>query len=231
MRQPIFIGLRPDKDPKACVREVPQATEKLKEEAVAEAVEAEEKPKTSRSRTARDKVVEPSAGPALTHPDKVLWPADGFTKRDLAEYYRAVAPVLLPHLKDRPLILKRYPNMVHAIEVWNEVNLDREWTTAPQKLDPARYVTLLTVAHDAIKAADPLRQRLAFRTRQGGQDKIAMCREGRQIAGRERLTESLSGDAQRVRRASRNAGDPEGEPTGTECRRRLAKHPPPMVGG
>jgi hypothetical protein len=52
-------------------------------------------------------------------------------------------------------ILKRYPGMVHAIEVWNEINLDREWTTQPQSLDPKRYVTLLQVAHDAIKAADP----------------------------------------------------------------------------
>jgi hypothetical protein len=52
-------------------------------------------------------------------------------------------------------ILKRYPGMVHAIEVWNEINLDREWTTNPQKLDPARYVTLLKTAGDAIKAADP----------------------------------------------------------------------------
>jgi len=52
-------------------------------------------------------------------------------------------------------ILKRYPGMVHAIEVWNEINLDREWATAPQRLDPARYVTLLKTARDTIKAIDP----------------------------------------------------------------------------
>ncbi|MEP7288538.1 MAG: beta-galactosidase [Chloroflexota bacterium] len=52
-------------------------------------------------------------------------------------------------------ILQRYPGMINAIEVWNEVNLDREWSTAPQQLDPARYVSLLKAAHDAIKAADP----------------------------------------------------------------------------
>jgi hypothetical protein len=52
-------------------------------------------------------------------------------------------------------VLKKYPGMIHAVEVWNEVNLDREWSTAPQKLDPARYVTLLQTAHDAIKAVDP----------------------------------------------------------------------------
>ncbi len=52
-------------------------------------------------------------------------------------------------------LLKRYPGMIHAIEVWNEINLDREWTTAPQQLDPNRYVKLLQTAHDAIKAVDP----------------------------------------------------------------------------
>jgi hypothetical protein len=52
-------------------------------------------------------------------------------------------------------VLKRYPGMIQAIEVWNEINLDREWATAPQQLDPKRYVTLLQMAHDTIKAIDP----------------------------------------------------------------------------
>lgn len=48
--------------------------------------------------------------PAVTHPDKVLWPAEGITKGDLIAYYRAVAPSLLPHLHDRPLVMRPYPN-------------------------------------------------------------------------------------------------------------------------
>jgi bifunctional non-homologous end joining protein LigD len=48
----------------------------------------------------------------LTNADKVLYPAVGFTKADLVQYYAAVAPALLPHLHDRPLTLKRYPNGV-----------------------------------------------------------------------------------------------------------------------
>src|SRR5258708_1207323 len=52
-------------------------------------------------------------------------------------------------------VIKRYPGKINAIEVWNEVNLDREWSTAPQAIDAKRYVTLLTAAHDAIKALDP----------------------------------------------------------------------------
>ena len=46
----------------------------------------------------------------LTNPDKVLYPRAGFTKRQVVDYYVAVAPYLLPHLKDRPVTLKRYPD-------------------------------------------------------------------------------------------------------------------------
>ncbi len=50
----------------------------------------------------------------LTNPDKVLYPKTGFTKAQLIDYYAAIAPVLLPHLHDRPLTLKRYPNGVEG---------------------------------------------------------------------------------------------------------------------
>ncbi len=50
----------------------------------------------------------------LTNADKVLYPATGFTKADLVAYYAGVASALLPHLHDRPLTLKRYPNGVNA---------------------------------------------------------------------------------------------------------------------
>jgi bifunctional non-homologous end joining protein LigD len=46
--------------------------------------------------------------------DKVLYPSTGFTKGDVIHYYTEIATLLLPHLKDRPLTLKRYPNGVDA---------------------------------------------------------------------------------------------------------------------
>jgi bifunctional non-homologous end joining protein LigD len=46
--------------------------------------------------------------------DKIFYPAAGFTKGDVIDYYRAVAPVLLPHLEGRPITLKRYPNGVEG---------------------------------------------------------------------------------------------------------------------
>ncbi len=45
----------------------------------------------------------------ITHPDRMLFPDDGITKADLVDYYAAVAEVMVPHLKGRPLTLWRYP--------------------------------------------------------------------------------------------------------------------------
>ena len=45
----------------------------------------------------------------LTSPERVLFPDEGITKQDLFEYYGAIAPVLVPHLRDRPFTMKRNP--------------------------------------------------------------------------------------------------------------------------
>jgi bifunctional non-homologous end joining protein LigD len=50
----------------------------------------------------------------LSNLAKVLYPDDGFTKGEVIDYYTRIAPVLLPHLADRPLTVKRYPNGVAA---------------------------------------------------------------------------------------------------------------------
>jgi bifunctional non-homologous end joining protein LigD len=49
---------------------------------------------------------------SLSNLDKPMYPSVGFTKGQLIDYYTRVAPALLPHLRDRPLTLKRYPNGV-----------------------------------------------------------------------------------------------------------------------
>ena len=51
-------------------------------------------------------------------------------------------------------LLNRYPGQIHAIEVWNEMNLDREWQTA-NGVNPEDYVRFLQIAHDKIKTIDP----------------------------------------------------------------------------
>ncbi len=50
----------------------------------------------------------------LTNLDKVFFPGAGLTKRDLLQYYADVATVLLPHLRDRAMVMKRYPNGIRG---------------------------------------------------------------------------------------------------------------------
>jgi len=51
---------------------------------------------------------------SLSNLEKILYPKAGFTKGQVIDYYTRIAPVVLPHLRDRPLTLKRYPNGVEA---------------------------------------------------------------------------------------------------------------------
>ena len=105
LRHPSFLGLRDDKAPEDCRREDPPETPAgAPAERPAEAPAATTAP---RRRPALPK-------PALTNPDKVFWPEDGYTKSDLIDYYTAIAPLLLPYLRDRPLVLTRFPDGIHG---------------------------------------------------------------------------------------------------------------------
>ena len=93
LRAPVYLGLRNDKDPVQVVRED------------AELVAAAEKEATRQidGRTLK-----------FTNLKKVFYPDEGYTKRDVLNYYDAIAGLILPHLKDRPLSLKRYPNGIQS---------------------------------------------------------------------------------------------------------------------
>ena len=56
----------------------------------------------------------------ITHPDKILFPEDGITKGDLAAYYETMAPVILPHLRGRPLTMERYPGGIGEKGFWQK---------------------------------------------------------------------------------------------------------------
>ena len=60
-------------------------------------------------KTARGVSVVERAGVVITHPEKVLFPEDGITKGDLATYYEAIAPVMVPHMRGRPVTMERFP--------------------------------------------------------------------------------------------------------------------------
>ncbi len=77
LRQASFKGLRADKAPREITDERSEPSRKAKAETV--------------------------CGVGITHPEKIMFPAEGWTKRELAEYYSAVAPRMLPYVKDRLL--------------------------------------------------------------------------------------------------------------------------------
>jgi bifunctional non-homologous end joining protein LigD len=56
----------------------------------------------------------------ITHPEKILFPDDGITKGDLAAYYEAIAPVMLPHLRGRPVTMERYPAGIGRQGFWQK---------------------------------------------------------------------------------------------------------------
>jgi len=88
IRHPAFLGLREDKRPEECRRETP-----------VEPFPPAPPPEEAGRLEVR-----------ITNPTKVFWPKEGYTKADLVAYYEAVAPRLLPYLRDRPLVLTRYPD-------------------------------------------------------------------------------------------------------------------------
>jgi bifunctional non-homologous end joining protein LigD len=104
LRQPRYLGMRQDRDPKTVVREEPAHTE----EVVA-------KPSRARKPRAAGKAVKASAasdasqvrGQRLTHPERVLFPHDGITKLQLAEYFAAIGEAAMPHYQNRPLSVLR----------------------------------------------------------------------------------------------------------------------------
>ena len=88
LRQPRYLGLRQDRDPKTVVREEPAHTEDVVKET--QAASARSSARRSRASRARDDEVAAVARQRLTHPDRVLFPHDGITKLQLAEYFAAV---------------------------------------------------------------------------------------------------------------------------------------------
>jgi bifunctional non-homologous end joining protein LigD len=93
LRHPVFLRLRVDKAPEECPRPGAAPVDPAG-------------PTGVRS--------PPRGEPRFSNLDKVFWPGEGFTKGDLLDYYRAAAPWMLPYLRDRPLVLDRYPDGIEG---------------------------------------------------------------------------------------------------------------------
>jgi bifunctional non-homologous end joining protein LigD len=101
IRHPTFLGLRSDKRPEDCRREAPLSAPQ--DNALTETM-LPPAPATPAAGEGTMKNVK------LTNLKKMFWPAESFTKGDLVAYYERVAPLLLPYLRNRPLVLTRYPD-------------------------------------------------------------------------------------------------------------------------
>ena len=91
LRHPVFNRLRTDKPPEDCRDEAPELPASFP-------VPGGNGPGAG------------DTGPRFTNLDKVFWPEEGYTKGDLVEYHRRVSAWMLPYLRDRPLVMTRYPD-------------------------------------------------------------------------------------------------------------------------
>ncbi len=107
LRAPVFLGLRGDKPAEAVVREETAAAAPTDESAPASGAPLLGPKQKEATVRVDDRPLK------FTNLDKVWYPKDKVTKRDVINYYDAVAEYLVPHLKDRPLSLKRYPGGIH----------------------------------------------------------------------------------------------------------------------
>jgi bifunctional non-homologous end joining protein LigD len=160
LRQPIVLGVRDDKEARDVVREPESVQEKgdggrLRDRAArATRKRARKAPAAGGDdivaqlerieRDGGDGTVLLGGGATLdvSSLDKVFFPEPGHTKGDLMRYYARVAPVLLPILADRPLVLKRYPNGVEGKSFFQQ--------NAPEQVP--RAVRVSTIRSDAGEA-------------------------------------------------------------------------------
>jgi bifunctional non-homologous end joining protein LigD len=106
LRQPRYLGLRQDRDPKTVVREEPAHTEDVVQSPPKTGKTAMAAKTPARKSRAKDEATQ-VGGMRLTHPDRVLFPHDGVTKLELAQYFAAVGEAAMPHYRDRPLSILR----------------------------------------------------------------------------------------------------------------------------
>ena len=131
LRAPISQGLRDDIDAEDCTFE--------------DSIPPQPAKPTAPSRSGRKASPSTMATRVeLTNQDKVYWPEDGFTKGDLIRFYDRIAPYLIPHLLDRPLVFDRYPNGIHGEHFYQKDAHDYtpEWIRTQElwSSDTNRYI-------------------------------------------------------------------------------------------
>ena len=113
IRQPSFQGLVENAEPRECIYDGPGALRRRRK-----ASREVYRTKRSRRHEGIARPTKPRPPPAakasVTNPEKIFWPKDGYTKGDLVAYYRAISKWMLPYLKDRPVMLTRWPDGIEG---------------------------------------------------------------------------------------------------------------------
>ncbi|WP_255593205.1 DNA ligase D [Acidovorax sp. sic0104] len=157
VRHAVFHGLRTDKPPQAIVQEKPESLE---------ATRADKKKRTAT----------PVAGALrVSHPDRVIDPSTGLTKIGLIRYYATVAPLLMEHLKGRPVSLVRAPDGVdgpHFFQKHLDTGTMPGVRALPQALDPGHPPLLEVASADGLLSAAQMNA-VEFHTWNARKDMIA----------------------------------------------------------
>jgi bifunctional non-homologous end joining protein LigD len=145
LRQPVFLRLRSDKAPGECVRQG-------RSQAIEGDLGRSRQPSEHGQSIARDRPTSPAIAVGSTAPsaddvklsnlDKVFWAKEGYTKGDLIAYYRVISPWLLAYLRDRPLVLTRYPDGIEGKSFFQKdapgfvpewIRTERMWSAQSQR--------------------------------------------------------------------------------------------------
>jgi bifunctional non-homologous end joining protein LigD len=110
IRHPSFLELLEDGDPQECKYEGPPAADSARPAATSSLAE----PGGAIAQAAAADGDGAGQRVAITNPEKVFWPEQRYTKGGLVEYYQSIAPWMLPYLKDRPVMLTRYPDGIEG---------------------------------------------------------------------------------------------------------------------
>ena len=141
VRHSVFHGLREDKKADAVVREEAQHDAPVDKPARSAAVR---KPARKAAKTApAASVGDPRLPPTLrvSNPDRVIDAQSGLTKIDLVRYYALVAPLMMPHLKDRPIAMVRAPDGIGG-ELFFQKHMDRYKMQGIEQIEKALFPNL-----------------------------------------------------------------------------------------
>jgi bifunctional non-homologous end joining protein LigD len=151
LRQPVFLRFREDKKPEDAIRERGEAPD-ADAEADADAGPPKDAPAPRRS-VKEAPAVRPKTAALVDDMEKVVpfsnlskifWPEEKYTKGELLGYYRDIAPWLLPYLKDRPIVMTRYPDGITGKSFFQKdapnfapgwVRTERIWSDVGREID------------------------------------------------------------------------------------------------